>query len=108
MNDYKWELYNLTEDFSQYNDLAAQDAGKAEGNAGVVPDGSGEVQRIPAGQLGLHAAAHATTERGRRTDVVHIFGENANIPVGNAPSILDRDYTITAEITVPKKRRAKA
>ena len=29
-------------------------------------------------------------------------GENAGIPVGNAPSILDKDYTITAEITVPK------
>ena len=29
-------------------------------------------------------------------------GENANIPVGNAPSILDKDYTITAEITVPE------
>jgi arylsulfatase len=29
-------------------------------------------------------------------------GQTANIPVGNAPSILDRDYTITAEISVPK------
>ena len=29
-------------------------------------------------------------------------GENAGIPVGNAPSILDRDYTITAEVTIPK------
>ena len=29
-------------------------------------------------------------------------GENAGIPVGNAPSILDKDYTITAEMTVPK------
>src|SRR5204863_7949205 len=29
-------------------------------------------------------------------------GPNANIPVGNAPNILDKDYTITAEITVPK------
>ena len=29
-------------------------------------------------------------------------GENAGIPVGNAPSILDKDYTITAEITFPK------
>src|SRR5260370_22493176 len=29
-------------------------------------------------------------------------GENAGIPVGNAPNILDKDYTITAEITVPK------
>jgi len=29
-------------------------------------------------------------------------GENAGIPPGNAPSILDRDYTITAEVTIPK------
>src|SRR5204862_4344663 len=29
-------------------------------------------------------------------------GVNASIPVGNAPNILDKDYTITAEITVPK------
>jgi hypothetical protein len=29
-------------------------------------------------------------------------GENAGIPVGNAPSILDRDYTITAEVTIPE------
>ena len=29
-------------------------------------------------------------------------GEKAGIPVGNAPDILDKDYTITAEITVPE------
>ena len=28
-------------------------------------------------------------------------GENAGIPIGNAPSILDKDYTITADVTVP-------
>ncbi len=27
---------------------------------------------------------------------------NPGIPVGNAPSILDRDYTITAQVTIPK------
>ncbi len=29
-------------------------------------------------------------------------GENAGIPLGNAPSILDRDYTITADVTIPE------
>jgi len=29
-------------------------------------------------------------------------GENSGIPVGNAPSILDKNYTITAEVTIPK------
>jgi hypothetical protein len=28
-------------------------------------------------------------------------GENVGNPTGNAPSILDRDYTITAEVTIP-------
>ena len=28
-------------------------------------------------------------------------GVNAGIPVGNAPSILSKDYTITAEVTIP-------
>jgi hypothetical protein len=30
-------------------------------------------------------------------------GENAGIPVGNAPSILNKDYTITAEVAIPKE-----
>src|SRR5206468_12358860 len=29
-------------------------------------------------------------------------GENVGIPVGNAPSILSRDYTFTADVTIPK------
>jgi arylsulfatase len=29
-------------------------------------------------------------------------GETPSIPVGNAPSVLDRDYTITAEVTIPE------
>jgi arylsulfatase len=28
-------------------------------------------------------------------------GENSGIPLGNAPDILDKDYTITAEVTIP-------
>jgi arylsulfatase len=28
-------------------------------------------------------------------------GQNAGIPLGNAPSILNKDYTITAEVTIP-------
>jgi arylsulfatase len=29
-------------------------------------------------------------------------GENVGIPVGNAPSILDKDYTISADVTIPE------
>jgi arylsulfatase len=37
-----------------------------------------------------------------RTTFTYV-GENVGIPVGNAPSLLNRDYTITAEIAVPKE-----
>ena len=36
VNDYKWELYNIAEDYSQADDLAAKNAGQTEGNAGSV------------------------------------------------------------------------
>jgi arylsulfatase len=29
-------------------------------------------------------------------------GENPGILIGNAPSILDRDYTVTADVTIPQ------
>ena len=62
VNDYKWELYNLDEDYSQANDLAAQDARQAQGNAGAVRAGGEEVQRVSAGQLAVRSGR---SRRGR-------------------------------------------
>ena len=36
---YTWELYDLTKDWTQDNDLAAANPGEAEGDAGAVPGG---------------------------------------------------------------------
>ena len=103
VNGYKWELYNITEDFSQNNDLAAKNPAQAEGDAGVVPDGGGEIQRLAPGQHGLLALADAATERGRRDKPSSPTRVRMPaFPLGNAPSILDKDYTITAEMTVPE------
>ena len=49
VNDYKWELYNLTEDYSQYNDLAAKNPGQAQRTAGAVPDRGAKIQRSSVG-----------------------------------------------------------
>ena len=49
VDGYKWELYNLNEDFSQFNNLAAKNPGQAQGNAGVVPDRGREIPRLAAG-----------------------------------------------------------
>ena len=58
---------------------------------------------FPIGQL---APPAPRLRRGRARPPGELFsptsGENAGIPVGNAPSILNKDYTITAEVTIPE------
>ena len=101
VNDYKWELYNIADDYSQYNDLAAKNPDKLQGAAGVVPDGGGEIPGLAAGQFG---PAPLVTPRPSATAGRTVFtytGVNAGIPAENAPSILNKDYKITAEVKVP-------
>jgi arylsulfatase len=101
--DYKWELYNIAEDFSQANDLAAK-----------IPDKMKELQAVFVTEANKHQVfpldnsvlPRLLTPRpsgtaGRTTFTY--MGENVGIPIANAPSLLNRDYTITAEITVPKE-----
>ncbi len=102
MNDYKWELYNIAEDYSQYNDLAAKNPDKLKELQAIFMTEAGKYQVFP---LDNSILPRLVTPRpsavAGKTEFTY-QGENANIPVGNAPSLLDKDYTITAEITVPK------
>jgi arylsulfatase A-like enzyme len=101
VSGYKWELYNLTEDYSQANDLAAKmpdklrelqelfvvEAAKYE----VFPLDNDILQRILAPKPSYVAG---------RTEFTYA-GELTGIPNSNAPNILARSYTITADIEVP-------
>jgi len=99
---YKWELYHITEDYSQHNDLAAKNPGKLTELQALFQSEAAKYSVLP---LDNTAFARLLTPRPSAIAGKTVFtytGENAGIPVGNAPSILDRDYTITAEVTVPK------
>ncbi|MGR9434187.1 arylsulfatase [Rhizobium leguminosarum] len=102
VNDYKWELYNLTEDYSQYNDLAAKNPDKLKALQAVFIAEAAKYQVLP---LDNTVITRAITPRpsavAGRTELTY-SGANANIPVGNAPSIMNKDYTITAEVTIPE------
>ena len=102
VNGYKWELYNITEDYSQNNDLAAKNPDKLKEMQALFLTEAAKYQVFP---LDNSAFSRLLTPRPSAVAGKTVFtytGENAGIPVGNAPSILDKDYTITAEITVPK------
>jgi arylsulfatase A-like enzyme len=102
VEQYKWELYNIAEDFSQNNDLAAKNPEKLKELQAVFVAEANKYQVFP---LDNSVLTRLLTPRpsgtAGRTEFVYT-GENVGIPVGNAPSILNRNYTITADITVPK------
>ena len=58
----KWELYHVDEDFSLANDLAAKNPDEAQGAAGPLPEGSGQVPRAAA----RRSLARAHQRRPRR------------------------------------------
>ncbi len=102
LNGYKWELYNLTEDFSQYNDLAAKNPAKLKELQALFLTESAKYNVLPLDNSGFVRLLTPRPSAVAGRTVFTYSGENAGIPVGNAPSVLDRDFTITAEITIPK------
>jgi arylsulfatase A-like enzyme len=102
VNEYKWELYNIADDYSQYNDVATKNPDKLKELQELFLTEAAKYQVLP---LDNSVLTRAVTPRPSATagrTVLTYSGENAGIPDGNAPSILNKDYTITAEVTVPQ------
>ncbi len=102
VDGYKWELYNLDEDFTQNNDLAAKNPEKLKELQAVFVTEAAKYNVLP---LDNTAFSRLLTPRPSAVAGRTLFtytGENSGIPLGNAPEIMNKDYTITAEITVPE------
>jgi len=102
VNNYNWELYNLTEDYSQYNDLAAKMPDKLKEMQALFLTEAAKYQVLPLDNTGFARALTSRPSAVAGKTVFTYTGENVGIPVGNAPSILDKDYTITANVTIPR------
>src|SRR5438046_1759314 len=102
LGDYHWELYNIAKDFSENNDLAAQPPDKLQEMQALFLTEAGKYQVFPLDNSGfVRVLAPKPSATAGKTEFTYT-GVNAGIPFGNALGMLDRDYTITAEITVPK------
>ena len=102
VKDYKWELYNLSEDYSQANDLAAKLPDKVKELQGVFQAEAKKYNVLP---LDNSSFARAIAPRPSATAGQTVFTYSGTMPgiaVGNAPNILDKSYTITAEVEVPQ------
>ena len=102
MNGYTWELYDLTKDWTQDNDLAASNPAKLKEMQELFLLEAARYQVFP---LDNSLATRMVTPRPSVTAGRTLFtysGELTGVPMGDAPSILAASYTITAQVEVPE------
>ena len=100
--DYKWELYNLAEDYSQANDLAAKMPDKLKELQGVFQQEAEKYNVLPLDNSQFARAIAPRPSAIAGQTVFTYSGEMPGIPLGNAPNILNKSFTITAEIEIPQ------
>jgi arylsulfatase A-like enzyme len=101
----RWELYDLTRDFSQAHDLSAQEPMKLRqlqelwwaeaARHDVLPLDGRKVERLNAELQGR------PTPTAGRTTFTYYPGVAA-LPAGSAPNLLNKSWTVTAELEIPK------
>jgi arylsulfatase len=102
VNGYKWELYNLDEDYSENNDLAAKMPDKLHEMQELFLTEAAKYNVFP---LDNSILSRLLTPRPSATAGRNEFsysGVISGLPTSNAPSILNRSYTITANVDVPE------
>jgi arylsulfatase len=99
---YKWELYNVKEDPTQYNDLAAAMPDKVKELQALFDSEAKKYNVLPLDNTTLPRwnAPRPSLTAGRT--VFTYSGELSGVPASAAPSILNKSYTITAEVEIPE------
>ena len=102
VEDYKWELYNVEKDFSEANDLAAQQPKKLRqlqdlffaeaGKYNVLPIDNSKVERFD-------VSLRPSLTRGRSEFTY--FPGMVRIPEGSAPDFKNKSFRITADVEIP-------
>jgi arylsulfatase len=100
--DYKWELYNVAEDYSQDNDLAAKMPDKLKEMQALFQQEAAKYGVLPLDNSQFQRAIAPRPSAVAGKTVFAYSGQNAGIPLGNAPNLLNKSFTITAEIEIPK------
>ena len=102
VNGYKWELYNLADDYSENNDLAAKMPDKLRDMKELFLVEATKYNVFP---LDNSFSARAATPRPSATAGRTVFtysGESSGLPYSDAPDITAKSYSITAEVEIPK------
>ena len=102
-NAYQWELYDVRKDWTQYDNVAAANPDKMKEMQQALWAELAKYQALP---LDASVATRLVAPRPNVTYGKTVFtysGETVTgIPHGDAPSLLDASYTITADVDIPE------
>lgn len=101
MTGYNWELYNVQKDPTEFDDLATQMPEKVKQMQALFYSEAKKHNVLPLDNTTL---ARWNTPRPSLTAGRTVFtysGDLTGVPASVAPSILDKSYTITAEVEIP-------
>ena len=101
VNGYTWELYNIAEDYSENNNLAAKYPDKLRDLQELFTVEATKYNVFPLDNSILPRLITPRPSGTAGRDVFTYSGELAGLPISDAPSLLNKSYTITAEIEIP-------
>ncbi len=102
LNNVTWELYDLTKDWTQFEDVAAKNPDKVKEMKGLFLQEAKKYQVLP---LDASCATRVVASRPNitagRKEFVYTH-PMTGLPQGDSPLLLDCSYNITADIEVPE------
>jgi arylsulfatase A-like enzyme len=105
MNDFKWQLYDLSQDWTQANDVAAQNPDKLRDLKQVWTMEAAKYNVFPLDDRTLPRFIGPKPSYVYGRTVFTYTGELMDVPfpgVAGAPNVLNKSYTITADVYIPQ------
>jgi len=100
-NNVTWELYDLSKDWTQFNDIASSNPAKLKELQDLFWKEAAKYQVLPLDASVAPRVVIPKPSLAAGRTVFTYSGKITGIPYGDAPSLLNASYTITADIEVP-------
>jgi arylsulfatase len=102
-NAYDWELFDISKDWSQYDNVAGKFPAKLREMQEQLWVELAKYQALPLdATVATRLVAPRPNVTAGRTEFTYSGETVTGIPHGDAPSVLNTSYTITAEVEVPQ------
>jgi len=98
-----WELYNLTEDFAETNNVADKEKARLIAMIGMWYNEAGKYNVLPIDSRGLQRIREERPQIAVSRDRYVLYPGTQSIPAGAAPKILNRPFSVTAEVDIPRE-----